>query len=242
VELPPACPLACRVDEVVDLELVLVTAATSEWSGVWNKLMATYHYVGYRPLVGAQVRYLIRSAHGWLGAVGWSAAAWHVGARDAWIGWSAAERQAHLHQVVCNSRFLILPWVRVPNLASRVLALCAQRLPQDWQAAYGYAPVWLESYVDRARFAGTCYRAANWVCVGTTQGRGRQDRAHRQAVPVKAVYSPLRREDRRPRAAALRRRRPRRSGGRRAARDRRTGQTRSSGRWPWATRGCTSGC
>ena len=203
VELPPACPLACRVDEVVELELVLVTAATPEWSGVWNKLIATYHYVGYRPLVGAQVRYLIRSAHGWLGAVGWSAAAWHVAARDAWIGWSAAQRQAQLHQVVCNSRFLILPWVRVPNLASRVLALCAQRLPQDWQAAYGYAPVWLESYVDRARFAGTCYRAANWVCVGTTQGRGRQDRTHRQAVPVKAVYLyPLRREDRRPRCPA----------------------------------------
>jgi hypothetical protein len=86
----------------------------------------------------------------------------------------------HLHQVVCNSRFLILPWVRVPNLASRVLALCAQRLPQDWQATYGYAPVWLESYVEPARFAGTCYRAANWVCVGTTTGRGRQDRAHRR--------------------------------------------------------------
>jgi hypothetical protein len=199
VDLPPAVPLTCRVDEVGDVALVRVTAATPEWSGLWNKLIATYHYVGYRPLVGAQVRYLIRSAHGWLGAVGWSAAAWHVAARDAWIGWSAAERHAQLHQVVCNSRFLILPWVRVPNLASHVLALCAQRLPPDWQAAYGYAPVWLESYVDRTRFAGTCYRAANWVCVGTTQGRGRQDRAHRQAVPVKAVYLyPLRRADRRP--------------------------------------------
>ena len=203
VALPPAAPLTCRVDEVIDLELVLVTRATPEWSALWNKLVATYHYVGYRPLVGAQVRYLIRSAHGWLGAVGWSAAAWQVAARDAWIGWSAAERSAQLRQVVCNSRFLIVPWVRVPNLASRVLALCAQRLPQDWQAAYGYAPVWLESYVERARFAGTCYRAANWVCVGTTQGRGRQDRAHRRAVSVKAVYLyPLRREDRRPHARA----------------------------------------
>jgi len=205
VELPPAAPLACRVDQLVDVELVLVTAATPEWSGLWNKLVATYHYVGYQPLVGAQVRYLIRSAHGWLGAVGWSAAAWAVAARDAWLGWSAAERRAQLRLVVCNSRFLILPWVRVPNLASHVLALCAQRLPQDWQAAYGYAPVWLESYVDRARFAGTGYRAANWVCVGTTQGRGRQDRAHRQAVPVKEVYLyPLRREDRCPGGRARR--------------------------------------
>jgi hypothetical protein len=201
VELPPAVPLACRVDELEELELVRVTAATPEWSGLWNKLIATYHYAGYRPLVGAQVRYLIRSAHGWLGAVGWSAAAWHVAARDRWIGWSAAERQGHLHEVVCNSRFLIVPWVRVPNLASRVLALCAQRLPQDWQAAYGYAPVWLESYVEPARFAGTCYRAANWVCVGTTTGRGRQDRAHRAAGTVKAVYLyPLRPAERRRRA------------------------------------------
>ena len=141
VTLPPACPLACRVDEVVELELVLVTAANPEWSGLWNKLIATYHYVGYRPLVGAQVRYLIRSAHGWLGAVGWSAAAWHVAARDAWIGWSAAERQAQLRHVVCNSRFLILPWVRVPNLASRVLALCAQRLPQSARTNEGRKPI-----------------------------------------------------------------------------------------------------
>src|SRR5260370_41180651 len=94
VTLPPACPLACRVDEVVELELVLVTAANPEWSGLWNKLIATYHYVGYRPLVGAQVRYLIRSAHGWLGAVGWSAAACHVAARDAGVGGGAAWRRA----------------------------------------------------------------------------------------------------------------------------------------------------
>jgi hypothetical protein len=153
--------------------------------------VATEHPLGARPLVGAQQRYLLRGAHGWLGAVGFSAAAWALAPRDAWIGWSPAARRAHLPRVVCNSRFLLRPGVRVPHLASHVLALCAARLPQDWQARYGVTPLLLETFVPRGR--GTCYRAANWVRVGPTQGRGRQDRAHARALPVKDIYCyPLR--------------------------------------------------
>ena len=170
------------------VELVPVGGARSPTARLWRALIATEHYLGYRPLVGAQLRYLLRSAHGWLGAVGFSAAAWQVAPRDAWIGWSPAARRAQLPQVVCNSRFLLRPGVRVPHLASHVLGLCARRLPADWQARYGAAPVLLETYVERGRFAGTCYRAANWVHVGTTQGRGRQDRHHARAVPVKDIY------------------------------------------------------
>jgi len=135
------------------------------------------------------MRYLIRSSsHGWLGAMAFSAAAWRVEARDRWVGWSDSARQRHLHKVVCNSRFLILPQVRVPNLASHVLSLCARGLPRDWLDGYGFEPVLLESFVEHARFQGTCYRAANWHCVGSTRGRGRQDRDHRHALAVKDVF------------------------------------------------------
>ena len=191
-EGPSPAVVTASVEQLQRVDLVPV-GGRSELARLWNELVATYHYLGYRPLVGAQQRYLIGSEHGWLGAVGFSAAAWHLGPRDAWIGWSGAARAAHLREVVCNSRFLIVPGVAVANLASKVLALCAQRLPADWQAVYGYAPVLLETYVERDRFAGTCYRAANWIQVGSTQGRGRQDRRHAYGVPVKDIYlSPLR--------------------------------------------------
>jgi hypothetical protein len=123
-----------------------------------------------------------------LGALAFSAAAWRVAARDHWIGWSEAGRREHLEQVISNSRFLILPWVRVPHLASHVLALSLRRLRKDWQERYGVAPALIETFVDRERFSGTCYRAANWQYVGQTQGRGRQDRERSVSVPAKDVY------------------------------------------------------
>jgi hypothetical protein len=172
--------LRCDLDEVGKIELVGVGATENrELASLWNELIAGYHYLGHTPLVGAQQRYLIESArHGCLGALGFSAAARRVAARDRWIGWTDQGRAAHLHLVVCNSRFLILPWIRVPNLASRVLAMAVRQLGPDWQRRYGYEPVVLESYVEQERFTGVSYRAANWVEVGETSGRGRQDRAH----------------------------------------------------------------
>jgi len=145
------------------------------------------HHV-YTPLPGAQLRYLIDCDQGMLGAIGFGAAAWKVAARDRWIGWEAPCRETHLGRVLNNARFLILPWIQVKNLASKVLALAAARIPDDFAARYGERPVLLETFVEIPRFRGTCYRAANWRHLGETTGRGKCDRAHRAALPRKAVY------------------------------------------------------
>ena len=173
---PPDAALYCTVAELGKIRLVAVnTPALSE---LWNLWIAGYHYVGFRPLVGRQKRYLIKSEkQGYLGALGFSASARRLGERDRWIGWDDATRARHLQKIVCNSRFLILPWVEVKNLASHVLALAARQVVRDWERAYGYAPVLLETCVDTRRFKGTCYRAANWIEVGKTAGRGRNDRS-----------------------------------------------------------------
>jgi hypothetical protein len=151
--------------------------------------MNTYHYLGAGPLCGAQMRYLIKSgSFGWVGGLSFSAAAWRVKARDRWIGWSEEARREHLSKVVCNSRFLILPQVQVPNLASHVLSLATKRIAKDWTERYGMFPVLLETFVERERFSGICYRAANWQGVGITRGRGRQDRERNKVLPVKNIY------------------------------------------------------
>ena len=183
-------PLRCDLAELGPIELVSVSARDDrELSRLWNDLLAGYHYLGYTPLVGAQQRYLIASEHhGYLGALGFSAAARRVAARDHWIGWSDAVRAEQLRRVVCNSRFLILPWVHVRNLASRVLGLARRRVVRDWQQTYGYEPVLLESFVEQERFTGISYRAANWVELGETSGRGRQDREHACAATKKKVF------------------------------------------------------
>ncbi|MBI5478961.1 MAG: IS4 family transposase, partial [Deltaproteobacteria bacterium] len=165
--------VCCSLEELGEVEIVPVTSRYCRASRVWNDLMAAHHYLGAGPLCGAQMRYLVRSpVHGWLGALSFSGATKRVKARDAWIGWSERARREHLPEVVCNSRFLICPSVQVRNLASHVLALSTKRLARDWSARYGYEPVLVETFVDGELFAGTCYRAANWVPVGRTAGRG----------------------------------------------------------------------
>ena len=154
------------VHELCKLELVLVNSKDRERDLQWKKLVATHHYLGYRPLCGAQLRYLISCEHGYAGALGFSAAALYLKARDRWIGWSHAARQAYLRYVVANSRFVIARQVKVVNLASKVLAMAQKRLAKDWQQAYGYRPLLLETYVESKRFAATSYRAANWILCG----------------------------------------------------------------------------
>lgn len=184
--VPPAEGVASRVEEVRGLELVLVQSEAQ--MRVWNSLMSDEHPRGAGPLVGRQLRYLVGSAHGWLGAVGFAAAALHLEARDRWIGWDLEMRQAHLDRVVGLSRLLIRPSVQCHNLASRVLGMAMQRLAEDFAARYGYAPWLVESFVDAQRHAGTCFKAANWVRVGSTQGRGRQDREGIRAAGIKDVF------------------------------------------------------
>jgi hypothetical protein len=174
------------VEEIQGIELEVV--AGKDASHLWNALIARYHYLGYTPLAGAQLRYLIRCSRGLLGCLGFGAAAWKVAARDQWIGWGREIREQNLCRVLNNARFLILPWVRVNNLASRVLSMAVRRIEQDFEGLYGLRPVLLETFVERDRHRGTCYRAANWEWIGTTQGRGKLDRHHERRLAVKDLY------------------------------------------------------
>jgi len=157
-------------------------------SGLWNELIDRYHYLGYKPLPGAQLRYFAYAGERLVAVLGFGAAAWQTAPRDEWIGWSSEQRQRNLSAVVNNARFLILPWIRVPHLASKLLALAARTLPAHWQARYGDRPLLLETFVEAARFSGTCYQAANWECVGETQGRGKLGDHRLVQVPVKTVW------------------------------------------------------
>ena len=156
---------------------------------LFSHYLARYHYLGFGGPVGENIAYLVRDRFGReLACMLFSAAAWKTKPRDVWIGWDDATRARHLPLVVNNSRFLILPWVRVPHLASHLLGRIARRLAADWQVRYGHTVHLLETFVERERFRGTCYRAANWTCVGQTQGRTRQDRDRDISVPVKDIY------------------------------------------------------
>jgi len=155
---------------------------------LWNEYIDRYHYLGYQPLPGAQLRYFARAEEGLLALLGFGAAAWKTAPRDDFIGWTPREREAHLHLVANNARFLILPWVYSRHLASKLLGLVERQLPNDWYARYGYRPVLLETFVEKERFSGTCYRAANWLYLGDTLGRGKLDTAHANAIPIKRVW------------------------------------------------------
>jgi len=166
-----------------------VCSARQPQAARFNAYLARDHYLPYRSTVGENLAYLVQDRQGRdLACVLFGAAAWKTRPRDAFIGWTAAERQAQLGQVANNSRFLILPWVRVPELASHILGRVARRIAVDWQVRYGHRVVLLETFVERERFRGSCYRAANWICLGQTQGRTRQDRQHRLQAPVKDVF------------------------------------------------------
>ena len=169
------------------IELQAVGGGTAA-SRRWNAFMDAYHPQGSGPLCGAQLRYLILSATvGEIGGLAVSAPAWRLAARDRWLGWSDATRAENLAGIVCNSRFLILPTIYVKHLASHVLGLLTRRIVSDWQRRYGISPWLLETCVELER-TGTSYRAANWIEVGLTAGRGRQDRHHKRDVPQKRVF------------------------------------------------------
>lgn len=158
-------------------------------SRLWNELIARYHYLGYRPLSGAQMRYLVWSADGrLLAALGFGACAWQLRPRDRHIGWTDRQRRAGLHRIVNNARFLILPWVQCGGLASRILSGILKPLRADWRWRYGYEPVLLETFVEIPRFTAASYRAANWIKLGQTQGRGKLEKHHRQIGPLKEIW------------------------------------------------------
>ena len=181
----PQNPVLCSVDQLPQLHLKIVTKANS---ALWNEYIERYHYLGHTTLPGAQLRYFITAGEQIVALVGFGAAAWQTAPRDQFIGWNHDQRKKNLNLIVNNARFLILPWVQSKNLASKILSLMARHLPDDWENRYNIRPVLLESFVQKDRFVGTCYKAANWQKVGETKGRGKLGPAGKISVPIKDVW------------------------------------------------------
>ena len=186
----PGIALAGSAGSLGRIELKPVrTAEERRW---FRELVERYHYLGHAVPMGAHIRYLVfasKPQKAVVGCVQFSSASWHVAVRDRWIGWDEAARVRNLSHVINNSRFLLLPWVAVKNLASRVLSFSVRQVVDDWQQRYGVGPLLAETYVDPARFSGTIYRAANWTALGMTSGQGGRNRLHdREGLAPKMMF------------------------------------------------------
>ena len=190
---PPLLPAPRTLDEVRPLDVRSVVRETREGK-LWNEFVARYHYLGFKTLVGAQMRYAVHDRNGWpVAMLGFSTAAWKLALRDSFIGWTPQKREKNLPLVVDNPRFLILPWIEIPNLGSHILAIVRRRLPLDWTERYNSTPMLIETFVETPRYTGAVYRASGWIHVGTTRGRGRYDREKLCDKPKKNVWlRPLR--------------------------------------------------
>jgi len=181
-------PIRCVLRDLRPLSVCVVTPGSADLR-LFNCLLARYHYLGHRNTVGENLRYLMRDRLGRpMACLLFGSAAWKCADRDTFLGWDRATRERNLQGLTNNTRFLVAPWVVVPHLASHVLGLIARRIRADWHAKYGHPVHALETFVDRDRFKGTCYRAANWLRLGATKGRTRNDREHRIHAAVKDVY------------------------------------------------------
>lgn len=179
-------PLQTELSDLKPLEFRQVRRSADE--KLFNSLIDRFHYLGYCHPVGEQLKYLVYARRQPIACLAWSSAPRHIGARDRFIGWSVPMRKDHLSLIAYNSRFLILPWVRVPSLASHILGCMTRILPRDWNQLYCHGLYYLETFVDKDRFAGTCYKAANWIYLGDTTGRGKNDRTNRPNRSIKAVW------------------------------------------------------
>ena len=179
-------PLTGRLKEFLPIDLKMVRGSPQE--ALSNSLIHQYHYLGYRQTVGPCLKYMAYIQERPIACLSWGAAAWKVACRDQFIGWPPCTRSKNLFLIVNNTRFLILPWVRIPYLASHLLSQNIKVLASDWYRWYHYRPVLLETFVDTERFSGTSYKAANWLGVGRTQGRGKNDRNHQGILPIKEVF------------------------------------------------------
>jgi hypothetical protein len=183
---PPAQTICLLPSQMKQVTLHLV--GDKKTSFLWNEYIDRYHYLRYTPLPGAQLRYLVYHEQAVVAALGFGAAAWKAQPRDQFIGWNTEQREKGLHFIVNNARFLILPWVKAKNLATRILSMVLRRLCDDWNQRYSYRPALVETYVEKPRFLGTCYKAGNWIYVGDTQGRGKLDFTHSTKLPQKAIW------------------------------------------------------
>lgn len=157
-------------------------------SRLWNEYIARYHYLGYTPMSGSQLRYNVFAGDQLVALLSFGASAWKLAGRERFIGWQEPERLRNLQLVVNNARFLILPWIQSKGLASKILSKIARQLPIDWHQRYGYRPVLFETFVETERHRGTCYKAANWIHVGQTSGRGKKSTVHHQIIPIKDIW------------------------------------------------------
>jgi hypothetical protein len=155
---------------------------------LFNSLVEHYHYLGYCHPVGEQLKYIVFSGERPVACMAWSSAPRHIGVRDRFIGWSANDRRKYLHLIAYNTRFLVLPWIRISCLASHILGQAVRRICKDWQNIYNHPVYYLETFVDKEHFAGTCYKAANWIYIGDTTGRGKNDQTHKPNRSIKAVW------------------------------------------------------
>jgi hypothetical protein len=193
VDTDPGTPITAPVHELAPLRLETLRSATVA-SRRWNEYVARYHYLGYTPMSGSQIRYNVFCGEQLVALLSFGASAWKLKDREGHIGWTSDERERNLQRVVNNARFLILPWIQSKGLASKILGLAARQLPHDWQQRYGYQPVLLETFVQSPPYHGTCYKAANWQRIGRTVGRGKKSRTHDQIIPTKDIWVyPLRR-------------------------------------------------
>ena len=175
-----------RLRHLQPLEFELVRRTEKE--RLWNSLLEEHHYLGYQQPVGEHLKYLVLGQGRPVACLAWSSAPRHLGSRDRYIGWNAEQRRRNVRFLAYNTRFLILPWVKVEHLASHILGRMAARISADWQQIYGHPIYFLETFVDPERFRGTCYRAANWVVLGNTTGRGKQSNSY---VPNRSIKQVL---------------------------------------------------
>jgi Druantia protein DruA len=179
-------PIQTEIGSLVPIDICQVRRTSFE--RLHDALLAQFHYLGYAQPVGEHLKYLAFVNGGPVACLAWSSAPRHIGCRDRYIGWSGQLRQKNLHLLAYNTRFLVLPWVVVPNLASHLLARCAAIISKDWQSVYAHPVFWLETFIDTSRFKGTCYQAAGWTHLGNTTGRGKNDQTHQANRSIKAVW------------------------------------------------------
>jgi hypothetical protein len=179
-------PISSGLKHIRPLKLRQVRRSRLE--KLYNSLIEAYHYLGYCQPVGEHLKYIVFAGRRPVGCLAWSSAARHIGCRDRFIGWSPTSRRKHIDLIAYNTRFLILPWVRVPYLASHILAQMAKVVPVDWQRVYNHRVYYFETFVDKERFAGSCYKAANWIYLGDTTGRGKNDQSKKANRSIKAVF------------------------------------------------------
>ena len=179
-------PIRQPVHELPRITLQVVSGKST--SLLWNEYIARYHYLGYAAMSGSQIRYNVFAGEQLVACISFGACAWKLKDRERFIGWSEEQRQRNLQLVINNARFLVLPWIESKGLASKILSLAARQLPKDWKQRYGFEPVLLETFVEYECHKGTCYKAANWVNVGRTTGRGKKSTSHKGLIPAKDIW------------------------------------------------------